>query len=323
MTALRSTPSLPSAPSKLPPWTMASGFKALAVLVLLSCGAGVGQGPDGGGQADAGGGAGGATGGSDGGPDSGLDGGPERPRAPTISQFTSSAMFLPTHGGRVQLDWLVDGADTLLLDWPGGEVDVTSLTQTTVAVLQTTTFRLTATGAGGSTHATLMISVAVPNAAPVIQEFLADNSALAAPGWITLSWSQTNAQQLSINNGVGDVTGAGSVQVRVDLTKTFILTASNQLGSTTASRTITVAPQPAPVISTFYASPQATTAGEHVVLHWTGANWTSIRLDPGGFDVEYEFGSTEMLMTQTTTFTLTASAADGRQVTRTTTVTVN
>ncbi|QQR42635.1 hypothetical protein JKA73_26615 [Myxococcus xanthus] len=54
-----------------------------------------------------------------------------------------------------------------------------------------------------------------------------------------LSWEVTGAQGISIDYGVGEVTGR-SVQVRPTATTTYTLTATNESGSTTASTTVAV-----------------------------------------------------------------------------------
>jgi len=77
------------------------------------------------------------------------------------------------------------------------------------------------------------------NAAPVIQSFSAQPSTIAAGGSSTLAWSVTGASSLSIDHGVGTVTGS-SVSVSPAATTTYTLSATNAAGSSTAATTVTV-----------------------------------------------------------------------------------
>ena len=75
---------------------------------------------------------------------------------------------------------------------------------------------------------------------PTINSFTATPSSLSAGGGsVTLSWDVKDATTLSIDGGVGAVTGT-SKDVSVTSTTTFILTATNASGSTTKSTTVSV-----------------------------------------------------------------------------------
>ena len=88
-----------------------------------------------------------------------------------------------------------------------------------------------------------------PPATPVISSFTASPSTIATGSASTLSWAVSGATSLSINQGVGTVTGS-STSVSPTATMIYTLTATNSSGSTTASATVTVSPgQPAPVAS--------------------------------------------------------------------------
>jgi hypothetical protein len=77
---------------------------------------------------------------------------------------------------------------------------------------------------------------------PTVSAFSADPSGLPTGGGkVTLHWSVSDATQVSIDHGVGDVTGMSMVEVDVTQSTTFTLTASNADGTTTASASITVA----------------------------------------------------------------------------------
>jgi len=63
---------------------------------------------------------------------------------------------------------------------------------------------------------------------------------------VTLSWSSTNATDLSIDNGVGKVAPQGSTPVSPTTSTTYTITASGPGGSDTASASVSVSAPPAP-----------------------------------------------------------------------------
>jgi hypothetical protein len=75
----------------------------------------------------------------------------------------------------------------------------------------------------------------------VIVSFTATPASLPAGGGsTTLAWNVTGASSLSIDDGVGDVTGLTSKVLNVSSTRTFQLTATNAQGSTIATVDVTV-----------------------------------------------------------------------------------
>jgi serine/threonine-protein kinase len=75
--------------------------------------------------------------------------------------------------------------------------------------------------------------------APVVESFGAQPATIAAGGSSILGWSVTGATQLSIDQGVGTVTGT-SISVSPAVTTIYTLTATNAAGSSTATATVTV-----------------------------------------------------------------------------------
>ena len=105
-----------------------------------------------------------------------------------------------------------------------------------LALLAATTL-LAACGEGGS--------VGSPTAQlrPVIDSFAATPSSIEAGGSATLSWSVTGATSLSIEPGVGAVTGT-TFTVRPTTTTTYTLIAGNAVGTSQATATVTIGPVP-------------------------------------------------------------------------------
>jgi hypothetical protein len=80
---------------------------------------------------------------------------------------------------------------------------------------------------------------APPTAPPTITTFLADPATVHAGEPTMLRWAVTDATSLSIDQGVGPVTGT-STSVTPMATTTYTLTAANTLGSVDATTTVTV-----------------------------------------------------------------------------------
>ena len=154
--------------------------------------------------------------------------------------------------------------------------------------------------------------------APSITSFTASSSTITAGESTTLSWLTANAASLSIDNGVGTVTGT-SVTVTPSVTTTYTLTATNAAGKTTTSHaTVTVVATPS--IASFTVSSSVIAIGNSVTLSWSTANAASLSIDNGVGTV----AGTSVTVTPmaTTTYTLTATNAAGTSVTAHVAVTV-
>lgn len=160
------------------------------------------------------------------------------PEKPLIASFTATPSTLPVGGGTTKLEWQVTGADSISID---NGVGVVTGTSKDVNVTATKTFTLTATNANGDSTKTVTVTVLQK---PVIASFTATPSSLPFGGGSSkLEWQVKNADSITIDNGIGVVTGT-SKDIAVDTTKTFTLTATNGQGSTTLTATVTVAEPP-------------------------------------------------------------------------------
>ncbi|GAH83088.1 unnamed protein product, partial [marine sediment metagenome] len=77
---------------------------------------------------------------------------------------------------------------------------------------------------------------------PIINSFSADPTTITVGESSVLSWSITDANSVTIDNGVGSVTFTGNTMVNPVVTTTYTLTATNNTGSVTAMITVTVNP---------------------------------------------------------------------------------
>src|SRR5262249_14598301 len=138
-----------------------------------------------------------------------------------------------------------------------GVGDVTGSTSLVVTPPVTTQYTLTAidgTGTRFSAHAT--VTVVSP---PTIASFTANPSTISSGQSSTLAWTVVGTTtSLSIDNGIGDVTGKTSVSVSPTATTTYTLTATNTQGSLTASSSkqtkVTFSISFVPIIDSFVAS---------------------------------------------------------------------
>ncbi len=101
-----------------------------------------------------------------------------------------------------------------------------------------------ATGNSGWSDTNLIFQInSVSSGLPTISSFSAAPSTVNAGGSSTLPWATGTATSLSIDQGVGDVTGRTSISVSPATTTTYTLTAYNANGHTTATAKVTVQQQ--------------------------------------------------------------------------------
>ena len=231
---------------------------------------------------------------------------------PVISAFEVNPDTINL-GEAVALSWEVTGATALKIDPGVGPVTGTALA---VKPTGTTTYTLTATNANGSKTAKVTATVLPPP--PVITFFGAAPEPITAGQSTSLKWSVNGATSLSIDNGVGTVTGT-SRKVSPTATTTYTLTAKNASGTKTATITVNMMAS-LPVITSFTASPTTITVGGSAKLSWRVSGATSLSIDHGVGPVE----GTSCQVTPTTTmlYILTATNATGASTEQTTVIVV-
>ena len=229
-------------------------------------------------------------------------------RVPVIANFKASPSQLIL-GQTTTLTWTVTGATGIKVDPGAIAVTGSSLKVTPQA---NTTYTLTATNLTGSSTATASVTVAA--APPTIVAFTASPTQIAQGQKSVLSWTVTGATTVSIDSGIGVVTG-NSLIVGPKSTTKYTLTATNAGGSRTATATVMVGAPPA--IANFTAIPNKLTPGQSTTLSWTVAGASSLRIDPAPGAVTGS--SIKVTPTITTTYVLTATNAYG-QATASTTV---
>lgn len=184
---------------------------------------------------------------------------------------------------------------------------------TTIVPSANTTYTATATGAGGAT-ATTTATVNILNVG-----LTATPTQLTPGQTASLTWTSSNAASLSIDQGVGTVTGAtGSVNVSPHSATTYTITATNGTATATAQATITT-----PLAVTLSATPANIIPGGQSTLSWNSQGASTLSIDQGVGTVHGPSGTASVSPTANTTYTITATDASGNQTTAQTTVTVS
>ena len=179
------------------------------------------------------------------------------------------------------------------------------------------TYVIRATDAAGNVGAS---SVTLDAGPPTLSAFSASPATVPYGGGnSTLSWSASGADTLTIDNGVGDVTGLPSKTVNVTVPTTFTLTAANANGTVTATTAVSVGALAAPTITSFTATPASLpVGGGAVTLAWATTGVATLGIDNG---VGVVTGTSNVVnVAANTTFTLTASNASGSPTAQTSVV---
>lgn len=143
---------------------------------------------------------------------------------------------------------------------------------------------------------------------PLIQSFSASSEAVAKDTEVTLRWSASNYDTLTLTPSVGDVSGQTSATVYPSETTVYTLTASK--GAAKESRTLEIRVGEAPVIRSFAPSVTPVEPGGTTRLSWIVENAETLRIDPEPGEVTGQTSAT-VTVQQDTTYTLTAANAFG------------
>ncbi|MEZ5302219.1 MAG: LamG-like jellyroll fold domain-containing protein [Verrucomicrobiales bacterium] len=145
---------------------------------------------------------------------------------------------------------------------------------------------------------------------PVVNDFSAAPAQIYLGESATLSWDVADADSVAIDQGIGDVEAtAGTRSVSPEVTTTYTLTATNGQGDTVRQATVAVVPDP--VIVSFTISQSPSVAGQPVTLSWEAENFTSLAVDGGVGALTEASGSLQVSPGTNTTYTLTATNAQG------------
>ncbi|HSK44551.1 MAG TPA: alkaline phosphatase family protein [Candidatus Binatia bacterium] len=147
---------------------------------------------------------------------------------------------------------------------------------------------------------------------------LAASPATIGPGQAaSLTWTSANATSVSIDQGIGVVSSSGSLNVSPAATTIYTITATNGLATATATATVN-----APLAVTLKASPENIAPGSQSTLTWASRGAATVSIDQGVPPISGPSGSVPVSPTQNTTYTITATDAQGHTSTAAATVNV-
>jgi len=165
---------------------------------------------------------------------------------PVILSFTASPASV-TSGGSTVLSWNVANATSVNI---AGIGLVQPLGSRTIYPSGTgsITFSLTATNSAGSSYANTTITVGSAPAPPLplmpvyrwptISDFHCSHTSVPAGNQAKLYWTVTDADTITIDNGIGSVAASGTVYIYPTSTTIYTLMASN--GGNTVAQSVTV-----------------------------------------------------------------------------------
>ena len=142
---------------------------------------------------------------------------------------------------------------------------------------------------------------------PVINSFSTNASSIDFGQTVTLTWSTSNADSVSITPEIGTVGTSGSTTVTPGATTTYTLAATGSSGSTvTSSTTINVIPRVFPTLSIQQPTIQS---GQSTTLAWNAPAAVQVFITGlGNLDA---VGTATVKPDKTTTYDLTATYIDG------------
>jgi len=220
---------------------------------------------------------------------------------PTVN--ISAAPETIVQGSSSTLTWTTTNAASVTIDNGIGDVPVNG--SITVSPTETTTYTITATGPAGTATDSVTVTVTYP---PPTVSISADPETILVGESSTLTWSSTNADSASINQGIGDVPVNGSISVSPDETTTYTIMVNGPGGTAMDSVTVTVT-YPPPTVS-ISADPSTIQVGETSTLIWSSTNADSASIDQGIGSVDLS-GTIIVSPSETTTYTITATGPGG------------
>jgi hypothetical protein len=161
-------------------------------------------------------------------------------RAPAITIFRANKTKIE-EGNKAVLSWSTQGLTNLTVGGISGTKPVKGTL--TVQPMITTSYTLTGTSPEGEVSKTVTIIV-VPKSV-TIRSFTAQKASIIIGQSAKLAWRVTEAEIVSIDNGIGEVAPSGNLTVTPQETTTYILTATDVNGvQKIAKATVRVSPPP-------------------------------------------------------------------------------
>src|SRR5665213_2627608 len=179
----------------------------------------------------------------------------------------------------------------------------------------TTTYTAGATGTGGTTSASAILTVGA-NPPPTVS-ITANPTSIASGSSSILTVSAVNATQVIVTGTDGSTytlqPNGGTQTVSPAATTTYTAAATGAGGKTSASATLTVGLNPPPTVG-IIANPTSITLGSSSILTVTATNATQVTVtgsDGTKYTLQPSGGTQSVSLTSTTTYTATATGAGG------------
>jgi hypothetical protein len=149
------------------------------------------------------------------------------PRA--VIEFTSNPSAINS-GGTSTLLWNVTGANSVTIDQGIGLVSATG--SRVIAPAMSTIYTISATNSAGTVTSSAVTTVNSASPQPVIMGF---GSNLNSDGTSTLWWNVSGANSVSIDQGIGQVSAAGTMLVSPATSTVYTISAANYTGTVSRS----------------------------------------------------------------------------------------
>jgi len=196
---------------------------------------------------------------------------PDAPAAITGDPSFTADPSSVAPGAPVTLHWNIDQATSVSIIGVGFFGATGSVT---VYPVTSTTYQLVATIPAGTKEAMAMATVKDITTGPLISSFTAQPSTVAPGASTRLSWTVSGANSISLS-GVGAVTGT-SVMVSPAASTVYVLTATNNTSSTTATLLVDADPPTDPAILRDVAAEVSADRLEKIVRETSGATPVTI-----------------------------------------------
>jgi hypothetical protein len=230
-------------------------------------------------------------------------------------------------GETVQLSWISSNANSITISNANVGYQPVSQGSVTVSPKSTTKYTATVTGSDGKTakhSVTVTVSSTSLPSEVITLDIDVSKSTINYGESTTLTWQSTNANSVTINNGIstGGATSGHKI-ISPQLTTTYTATAIGDSGTISDSVTVTVQmleeDEPTAALSL---STSSITYGGSAILSWSSTNANSVTINNGVETNDKLFGSVSISPPATTTYVMNAIGAGGT-VTTTIKLTVN
>ena len=204
---------------------------------------------------------------------------------PVINSFAASQTTGIASGTDVTFSWDVTSPSTITITDSAATTLHTTTTLTGMVDLTISadeTYTLTATNAAGMDTESIAVTIAP---LPVINSFTLDQASVSGGERVTLSWTTTGADTLTLTDTQGDVSetilladiASGMLTVGAQVSTTYTLTATSAGGSVMQTVNITVSPAQLLITEIFYDAVGVDDDLEWVEIYNTGDTFVDLK----------------------------------------------